>query len=444
MEENLKILIIDDDEVDRMAVRRALLRSGLPSVVEEVQSCKAAIERLREGSFSCVFLDYRLPDQDGLALIQQIRQDDIQVPMVVLTGQGDEQIAVDLMKAGATDYLTKSRISPELLSKVLQNAIRVYQAEMQVRYANQQLRESNELLRQQNKELEMQRQQIQLQNLRLLEASRLKSQFLATMSHELRTPMNAIIGFSQLLLRPQKNALTTKQRDMVQRILNNGKNLLTMLNEILDFSKIEAGRLELQPGPVNLRTIVQSTVEELRSLAEEKCLRLDVRQYLENTDVVNDPHRLRQVLVNLLSNAIKFTESGQIWVELTEPSPGQIAIAVCDTGIGISPEDLKHIFEAFRQADQSTTRHHMGTGLGLAITHSLVQMMGGSISVESQVGQGSTFYISLPREIAAVNPLSSALPTSILALKSKSIPQEQEIGFGNSNASGSNAGDKGA
>jgi signal transduction histidine kinase len=410
MKENLKILIVDDDEVDRMAVRRALLRSGLPSVVEEVQTCKAAIERLKESTFNCVFLDYRLPDQDGLTLIQQIRQDNIQVPMVVLTGQGDEQIAVDLMK---------SRISPELLTKVLQNAIRVYQAEMLVRAANQQLRESNELLRHQNKELELQRQQIQLQNLRLLEASRLKSQFLATMSHELRTPMNAIIGFSQLLLRPQKNSLTPKQKDMVQRILNNGKNLLTMLNEILDFSKIEAGRLELQPEPVNLQTIVQSTVEELRSLADEKRLTLDIQQDLSDVNVVNDPQRLRQVLVNLLSNAIKFTDSGRIWIELTEPKPGQVAIAVCDTGIGISDDDLKHIFEAFRQADQSTTRYHMGTGLGLAITHSLVQMMGGEIAVESKLGQGSAFHIRFPRQVTLGNYVPSPLSSSILASRTK-------------------------
>lgn len=399
MEECFRILIVDDDEVDRMAVRRALVRSGVQSEIQEVQSCREAIACLRDETFSCVFLDYQLPDQDGLSLVQQIRQNSISVPLVVLTGQGDERIAVELMKAGATDYVAKSRISPELLTKVLQNAIRVYQAEQQVWIANEQLRASNELLRQQNKELERQRQQIQIQNLRLLEASRLKSQFLATMSHELRTPMNAIIGFSQLLLRPQKTPLTEKQQDMVQRILNNGKNLLTMLNEILDFSKIEAGRLELQPEPIDIQTIARTTVEELRSLAEEKCLDLDVQDSLLDSKAVNDPHRLRQILVNLLSNAIKFTESGRIIVSLTEPTPDQVAIAVSDTGIGIAADDLLHIFEAFRQADQSTTRHHMGTGLGLAITYSLVKMMGGDINVESQLGKGSTFNIYIPRHV---------------------------------------------
>jgi signal transduction histidine kinase len=420
MSELLRILVIDDDEVDRMAVRRALTKSGLQFEVQEAESGQAAIAHLKQESFSCVFLDYRLPDQDGLTLIQTVRNDRIPVPMVVLTGQGDEQIAVDLMKAGATDYLAKSRISPELLTKVLQNAIRVYEAEMRVRQANQQLLESNELLRQQNRELEQQRQQIQVQNLRLLEASRLKSQFLATMSHELRTPMNAIIGFSQLLLRPQKNTLTPKQQDMVQRILNNGKHLLTMLNEILDFSKIEAGRLEIQPEPIDVLEVTYSTIEELRSLAEEKGLRLEVRHQLSHTKAVNDPHRLRQVLVNLLSNAIKFTESGRIWIEITEPFADQMAIAVCDTGIGIAAEDLNHIFEAFRQADQSTTRHHMGTGLGLAITHSLVHMMGGEITVESSLGVGSKFSVYLPRTVTLdrSSPLSGVAPIHSLEANS--------------------------
>jgi signal transduction histidine kinase len=400
MEEMLKVLVVDDDEVDRMAVRRALKKSSLSLELAEATNYAEAISLLKTDPFDCVFLDYQLPDQDGLTLVRDTRQLGLLVPLVVLTGQGDEQIAVELMKAGATDYLSKSRVTPERLEQVLRNAIRVYRAEMKVVIANQQLRESNELLKRQNRELELQRQQIQLQNLKLIEASQLKSQFLATMSHELRTPLNAIIGFSQLLLRRSKGVLTNSQTDMVERILNNGKHLLELLNDILDLSKIEAGRLELKPEFFNLTHVVNTTVEELRSLADEKHLTIQVKIDPSEIEVFTDPSRLRQVLVNLLSNAIKFTEMGGVWVDVRQLASDQIAIMVRDTGIGIAEDQLKQIFEPFRQVDQTTTRKHPGTGLGLAITDSLVQMMQGNISVESQLGKGSTFRVELPRQLS--------------------------------------------
>jgi signal transduction histidine kinase len=415
MEEIYKILVVDDDEVDRMAVRRALLKADIQIEISEAANYTEAIATTESLSPDCVFLDYRLPDKNGLSLVQELRRRGYKIPLVVLTGQGDEEIAVELMKAGASDYLSKSRISSGILSRVLRNSIRIYRAEMQVEEANQQLRKSNELLLRKNQILEKQRQQIQLQNLKLSEASQLKSQFLATMSHELRTPMNAIIGFSQMLLRPTKGPLTPQQRDMVERILNNGTNLLTLLNEILDFSKIEAGRLELKLESFNLEHLVTETVAEMRSLADQKNLALEVHLHLSDVSVTNDPSRLRQVLVNLLSNAIKFTETGGVWVTISETAPNQIAIAVRDTGIGIATADLDTIFEAFRQVDQTITRKHAGTGLGLAITDSLVQMMQGHITVESQPEQGSIFQIHIPRHVPAMEAnLTTETPKSNL------------------------------
>lgn len=263
------------------------------------------------------------------------------------------------------------------------------------------LEDQNQMLAHKNQELENQRKQLQLNNLQLLEAARLKSQFLATMSHELRTPMNAIIGFSQLLLRPRQSPLTPKQGDMIQRILSNGKHLLAMINEILDLSKIEAGRLELKLEAFNLMALVRSTVDELRSLAEEKHLGLHIHDNVQNANVINDSVRLRQILVNLLSNAIKFTQTGSVEIEVREMAPDRLAIAVKDTGIGIAEAELEHIFEEFRQIDQTITRKYAGTGLGLAITKSLVELMQGTIEVESQLGQGSTFRIELPRAVKA-------------------------------------------
>jgi signal transduction histidine kinase len=276
------------------------------------------------------------------------------------------------------------------------------------------LEDQNETLAEQNQELESQRQQLQLQNLQLLEAARLKSQFLATMSHELRTPMNAVIGFSQLLLRQRNNPLTSQQADMLERILNNGKHLLTLINEILDLSKIEAGRLELKLEAFNLAAVINATADELRALADEKHLALHVYTDLQNPNVINDSIRLRQILVNLMSNAIKFTETGSVQVEVKEISPDQLTLTIKDTGIGIDQDDLEHIFEEFRQLDQTTTRRYSGTGLGLAITKSLIELMQGTIAVESQVGQGSTFRIELPRAVKAsgegFNPTSNYSP----------------------------------
>lgn len=401
-QEVLKILVIDDDEVDRMAVRRALKKAGVQMEFSEVGEAKDAIALVKNTSFDCIFLDYLLPDRDGLSLIRELQSLNVMVPTIVLTGQGDEQIAVEMMKAGASDYLSKSRVSPEGLLKTLRSAIRIDRAEKEAARANQKLQENNKLLRQQNQELEKQRQQIQLQNLQLQEAYRLKSQFLATMSHELRTPMNAIMGFSQILLRQYPDPLTDKQLDIVQRIFNNSQNLLTMLDEVLDFSKLEAGQLQLAPSEMDLAVFVPLTAEELRSLAMQKNLKLQVDVTLENPIIFNDRNSLRQILVNLISNAIKFTDIGEVTVKAWEITAEQIAIAIEDTGIGIEPEHFETIFEAFRQVDQTLTRKHPGTGLGLAITNSLVKMMNGTITVESKLGKGSVFRVEFPRHVNGV------------------------------------------
>lgn len=263
-----------------------------------------------------------------------------------------------------------------------------------------QLAHQNELLAQQNAELEQHRQQIQEQNEQLQEVSRLKSQFLATMSHELRTPMNAVIGFSQLLLRQRQHPLQPAQLDMVQRILNNGKNLLSLINDILDLSKIEAGRLRLNLEEFNLSSLVESTAAELRSLATQKQLRLITQTYLADPYVINDRKRLRQIVVNLISNAIKFTEAGEVSIHLAQNEvTDTVILTVKDTGIGIDQKDLEAIFHEFRQADQTMTRHYSGTGLGLAISDWLVRIMDGQIEVESTLGQGSTFRVELPRRV---------------------------------------------
>ncbi|MGK7926194.1 MAG: ATP-binding protein [Spirulina sp.] len=260
------------------------------------------------------------------------------------------------------------------------------------------LERQNQTLARQNRKLATQRQQIHQQNLQLIEAAKMKSQFLATMSHELRTPMNAIIGFSQVLLRQRSGSLSSHQVQMIERIHNNGKNLLELINDILDLSKIEAKKLEIKPGFFNVSQLVCTTLESLRPLADEKNLELycDCQCNLKDKKIFSDRDRLRQILVNLLSNAIKFTETGSVTVGLEELPCDRLKIIVRDTGIGIAENRQQRIFEEFYQGDQTTTRKYSGTGLGLAITKSLVELMKGKIELESQLGKGTTFLIELP------------------------------------------------
>ena len=247
------------------------------------------------------------------------------------------------------------------------------------------------------------------------DATKAKAEFLANMSHEIRTPMNGVIGMTEILAR---TPLSDTQRQYVETIHNSGDTLLTVINDILDFSKIEAGRLDIQSVPIDLRDIVERTVEQLAERAQRKHLTLSV-EYDPTfpTAVMGDPIRIRQILTNLLSNAIKFTQAGNVSVTVGldpssfgEGSPHKIRLAVRDTGSGISTEGQAKLFQSFSQVDGSSTRVHGGTGLGLSICKQLSELMGGTIGVESTLGQGSTFWVVLCLPLQA--EAAAAVPTN--------------------------------
>ncbi len=228
-------------------------------------------------------------------------------------------------------------------------------------------------------------------NKELVEANRLKNQFLATMSHELRTPLNSIIGYCQVLLRGIDGTLNEEQTEDVNRIMQSGHNLLAIINDILDLSKIDAGRLDIRLAPVDVKKALVAAVQSVEPMAKRKGLTVDIVADQMLPLVWADEDRLRQVLMNLLSNAVKFTREGGIRVEARDNGQAQVQISVIDSGVGIAAADHKTIFDEFYQVDSSRTREFGGTGLGLAITKRLVELMGGHIWVESEVGQGSRF-----------------------------------------------------
>jgi len=243
-------------------------------------------------------------------------------------------------------------------------------------------------------------------------ASQTKSDFLASMSHEIRTPMNAIIGIADLLA---KTPLSPEQDKYVQIFRRAGDNLLHLVNDILDLSKVEASQLELERTGFSLNDLLEKVTEMVAGRADEKGLVLLCEIAPETpTDLVGDPTRLRQVLLNLLGNAIKFTESGEVALRVTPDAdssvPGALRFTISDTGIGIPGEKLGQVFEPFTQADSSTTRRFGGSGLGLTISKRLVELMGGRIWVESEVGEGSVFSFAVPFEIWAATNRPTAAP----------------------------------
>ncbi len=397
MKESLRILIVDDDEVDRMAVRRALIQSGMSVTISEATTCAEAIASLESHTFDCTFLDYGLPDQNGLVLIQAARCLDVQHPLIVLTGQGDEKIAVDLMKAGATDYLAKSQISDAVLAQILRNAIRIDRAEREVLATSKQLQQNNELLLQQNHNLEEQRIQIETQNLQ-------REDFIAHLTHDLRTPLVAANLMFKLFQQEEFCPLSAGMHEAVAAMNRSNENLLDLVNTLLEVHCYESGTKTLTLTTCHMWEIIQDVVQELQPLAQYKSIMLTALSDApapESLKVLGDCQEIRRMIANLVGNALKFTDTGSIKLCLgfcpasldeTSGVNGWVSIDIQDTGLGMSADEQAVAFQRFRTGQHKQS----GSGLGLHLVQRIVTTHSGTISVTSVLGQGSLFQVRLP------------------------------------------------
>ena len=409
MTEELKILIVDDDDVDRMAVRRALGKSGLQVNVEEASSCQAALNLLRTSDFDCALFDYMLPDGDGLSLLGDIRTEDISIPVVMLTGQRDERLIVELLRAGAFDYLSKNELSGENLGHAVQTAIRLYRAE-------------SERLRA-HIELEAAHRELQTFHEQLLQSEKLASigQLAAGVAHEINNPVGYVYsnlgtlqkyidnlfqmlgGYEQLeaLVDVNESALKTiqklKQELDLDYLKEDVRNLVSescegiarvkgIVQDLKDFSHVDEAEwqwVDLHRGLDSTLNIVNN---EIKYKAEV------VKEYGSLPDVECLASQLNQVFMNLLVNAAHAIEEYGTITLRTGHDNDKVWVAVSDTGTGITAENLKNIFNPFF----TTKDVGIGTGLGLSLSYGIVQKHGGHIVVDSEVGKGTTFTIFLP------------------------------------------------
>ncbi len=386
-----KILCVDDDGNWLSALKRRLRRKF---DITTAIGGPAGLEILGgPGSFAVVTADFKMPGMNGIEFLREARRVSPDSVPLMLTGCAQLDIAVSALHDGHIYRFLTKPCPPELLETTLADCVEKYRSAAIERLLNTQLSRANEELRTLNATLENAREEA-------LAATRAKSEFLATMSHELRTPMNSIIGFTELMIDDEQDPPTGKRARRLEKVHRNARNLLALLNDLLDLSKIEAERLTLEWVSVDVAALVHECVESTRPLLKNGRVELTPHIQSQLPRCEGDPVRLRQIVTNLLSNAAKFTTDGCIAVRAFVQD-GCMLIDVEDSGIGICGEDLPKVFDKFEQVDSSSTRRAGGTGLGLAICRKLCELMGGRITVKSELGVGSCFTVRLPLKQAS-------------------------------------------
>jgi DNA-binding response OmpR family regulator/anti-sigma regulatory factor (Ser/Thr protein kinase) len=401
-----RILAVDDSETYLQVIAGVLRDDGYDVVA--ARSGEEALELLAVQEVDCVVLDLMMPGLGGQETCRRVRErpKSRDLPVVMLTALDDRDAMISCINSGADDYIPKSgdftvllaRLRAQLRRKQFESEHRRMREELLLADARASmladLERKNEALAATNDALDQARELAQ-------QESQFKSRFLAGMSHELRTPLNAIIGFSEMLERELYGSLNPKQKKSVGYVVTSGRHLLALINDILDLAKIEAGRADVQREWVALATLIDTVQGVVAPLVSQQGVQLEVEVHDPDGQPIHvDPTRIKQVLYNLLSNAIKFTPRGGQVRLMASTSEDHVEIAVSDTGVGISAENMPRLFREFERLETGANRPE-GTGLGLVLTRRFVDLHGGTIGVKSERGQGTTFTVRLPRSLPA-------------------------------------------
>ena len=372
----LRAILLEDVESDALLLLRALRAGGFDVSYERVWTRDKLVALLAAGPWDLVISDYSMPGFDAPAALDVVRALAPDLPFIIVSGSAGEDLTVAAMKAGAQDYLMKDKLAR--LASSVERELREAGERTAFRAAQ---REAEKALRAQH-EAEA--------------ANQAKSRFLATMSHELRTPLNAILGFSELLAEGVGGELSPKQAEYISYVLKGGRHLLKLVTEVLDLAKVEAGNLELSVEPTRFEELANDVRQSVKALALEAGVQLSMNLSPSLPPLMSDPLRLKQILFNLLTNAIRFTpRDGRVSLHATARDK-MLEITVNDTGKGIAKEDIPRLFRAFEQIAPTAEERSRGTGLGLALCQRLVELHGGTLDVESELGVGSTFTMRLP------------------------------------------------
>lgn len=369
----LQILLLEDDALDAALTRAILQNAQIPHELRHVDTEDDFCAALDSGRFDLILADYVLPAFDGLAALEIARRKCPDTPFIFLFGTLGEETAIETLKNGATDYVLKQRL--RRLPAAIDRTLRESQERSARQAAEDELRKAKEVAE---------------------TANRAKDQFLAALSHELRTPLNPVLAAVTLL--ENHSALPDELRPYVQMIHRNAELQARLIDDLLGLTRIAKGKFELHREPVDLHALVQRTLEICHEDIQQKALQVHRHLHAEPAMVYGDAARLSQVLWNLLKNAIKFTPpNGAITIRSQRTADAFIELSVRDTGIGMNPDVLNRIFNAFEQGNTAITHQFGGLGLGLAIAKAVVETHGGRISAESAGKDfGSTFMLRLP------------------------------------------------
>ncbi|HEX7333184.1 MAG TPA: response regulator [Pyrinomonadaceae bacterium] len=383
-----RLLVVDDEESLRITTAAIFEKEGY--IVDTASSGDEAIDLLSKTEYDLVLTDLHMEGGDGLSVLNQIRHQAPLTISVVLTGFASVESAIAALQEGAYDYLIKP-CDIETMKHTIRRGVehrRLMLAEQKARADLQQLNHDLE------RRIEERTAELTRLNAELAEANRAKDVFLATLSHELRTPLTPVVGWIKLLRSGTLDEKSVSQAlDAIER---NAWLQSRLIDDLLDTSRIATGKLHFEPKPTDLNVVVKAAVDTVRNSAAARNIDLSISLYPASLVVMGEPVRLQQIAWNLVSNAIKFTDPGGKVIVTTGRSGNESYLTVVDTGVGIAPEFLPHVFDRFRQADGSTSRRHGGLGLGLAIADALAKMHGGRLEAQSDgVGNGASFTFRL-------------------------------------------------